>query len=173
MNNKNKISILLVIALLGTCLFFTPHLAVNSMKSAAESGDANKLASYVDFPALKENLKISIGAKISDVAKDQQDNPFAYIGAALAMAIVNPLIDALVTPSSLSMMMKGEKPSLEGKQVGYSKSQSDADVSMSYDGINRFIVTINKKTENEKPLRLIYNRDGIFFWRLTAIDIPF
>ena len=71
------------------------------------------------------------------------------------------------------MMMKGEKPSLEGKQVGNSKSQSDADVSMSYDGINRFIVTVNKKTENEKPLRLIYSRDGIFSWRLTAIDIPF
>jgi hypothetical protein len=71
------------------------------------------------------------------------------------------------------MMMKGEKPSLEGKQARNSKSQSDTDVSMSYDGMNRFIVTVKKKNENGKPLQLIYNREGFFLWRLTAIDIPF
>jgi hypothetical protein len=169
MNNKIKISILLAITLFGTWLFFTPYLAVNSMRSAAEAGDASKLASYVDFPALKENLKTSISAKISEAAKDQQ----SFFGAAIAMAIVNPLIDSLVTPSSLTMMMKGEKPSFDGKSSKSSKSQSDADILMSYDGINRFIVTIKKKNEKEKPLRLIYNRDGIFSWKLTAIDIPF
>jgi hypothetical protein len=173
MNNKIKVSILLVVALLGTWLFFTPHLTVNSMKSAADAGDANKLASYVDFPSVKESLKTSIGAKISEATKDQQDNPFAFLGAAMAVAIINPLIDTFVTPSSLSMMMKGEKPSLEGKQARNSKSQSDTDVSMSYDGMNRFIVTVKKKNEDGKPLQLIYNRDGFFSWRLTAIDIPF
>jgi hypothetical protein len=143
------------------------------MKSAADAGDANKLASYVDFPSVKESLKTSIGAKISEATKDQQDNPFAFLGAAMAVAIINPIIDTLVTPSSLSMMMKGEKPSLEGKQARNSKSQSDTDVSMSYDGMNRFIVTVKKKNEDGKPLRLIYNRDGFFSWKLTAIDIPF
>ena len=143
------------------------------MKSAADAGDANKLASYVDFPAVKESLKISSGAKMSEATKDQQDNPFAFLGAAMAVAIINPLIDTFVTPSSLSMMMKGEKPSLEGKQARNSKSQSDTDVSMSYDGVNRFIVTVKKKSEDGKPLQLIYNRDGLFSWRLTAIDIPF
>jgi hypothetical protein len=44
---------------------------------------------------------------------------------------------------------------------------------MSYDGMNRFIVTVKKKNEDGKPLRLIYNRDGFFSWKLTAIDIPF
>ena len=91
----------------------------------------------------------------------------------MAVAIINPLIDTFVTPSSLSMMMEGEKPSLEGKQARKSKSQSDTNVSMSYDGMNRFIMTVKKKNENGKPLQLIYNRDGFFSWRLTAIDIPF
>jgi hypothetical protein len=71
------------------------------------------------------------------------------------------------------MMMEGEKPSLEGKQARKSKSQSDTSVSMSYNGMNRFIVTVKKKNEDGKPLQLIYNRDGFFSWRLTAIDIPF
>ncbi len=173
MHNKIKVSILLLIVLLGTWLFFTPHLTVNSMKSAADAGDANKLAGYVDFPAVKESLKTSIGAKISKATKDQQDNPFAFLGAAMAMAFINPMIDAMISPSGLSMMMMGEKPSLEGKQAKNSKSQSDTDVSMSYDGMNRFIVTVKKKGEDGKPLQLIYNRDGIFSWRLTAIDIPF
>lgn len=173
MNNKIKVSVLLVVALLGTWLFFTPHLTVNSMKSAADVGDANTLANYVDFPAVKESIKRSIGAKISEATKDQQDNPFAFLGAAMALAIINPLIDTFVSPSGLSMIMKGEKPSLEGKQARNSKSQSDADISMSYDGMNRFIVTITKRNEGEKPLRLIYNREGLFSWRLTAIDIPF
>jgi len=59
MNKKTKITVasLLITVILGVGVFFSPHLAMYSIKSAANDGDAQKLASYVDFPAVKENLK--------------------------------------------------------------------------------------------------------------------
>ncbi|MDA1332086.1 MAG: DUF2939 domain-containing protein [Proteobacteria bacterium] len=172
MNNKIKIYFLLTIAILSTWLFFTPHLAVNSMKSAAEARDVSKLASYVDFPAFKESLKMSINATVSaEVDKKEQEGvPFATLGAAMVMAFVDPLIDELVSPEGLAMMMKGEKPNLNEESTNH-KTQSGTDISMSYDDINRFIVAVKKKDEAGKPLRLIFSRDGIFSWKLTAVDL--
>ena len=103
----------------------------------------------------------------------KQDNPFAFLGTAMAVAIINPLIDTFVTPSSLSMMMKGEKPSLEGKEARNSKSQSDTDVSMSYDGMNRFIVTVKKKMKMENHFNLFITVKDFFHGDLLPLTFLF
>jgi len=57
MSNKAKISIIIAFVAFSTWFYFTPHLAVSGMRSAAEANDAEKLSDYVNFPALKENLR--------------------------------------------------------------------------------------------------------------------
>jgi hypothetical protein len=173
MSTKAKLSISIVFVAFSTWFYFTPHLAVSGMKSAAEARDAAKLSGYVNFPAVKESLKGSFNAKLaSDVTKEKSGNPFAAFGATLAAAFINPMIDALVTPESLAMMMKGDKPQPAKSTEQTKPSGSDADTSMSYESFDRFVVTVKKKGTTEEPLGLVFNRDGIFSWKLSALRLP-
>jgi phosphotransferase system glucose/maltose/N-acetylglucosamine-specific IIC component len=157
----------------GTWFYFTPHFAVRAMKSAAEANDAARLSGYVNFPALKESLKASFNAKIAaEVTRESDGNPFAAFGAALAVAMVNPMIDALVTPESLAMMMKGDKLRPEEMAQRRPSAESEVDTSMAYEGFDRFVVTVRKKGSDEEPIGLVFNRDGMFSWKLSALRLP-
>lgn len=183
MNTKNKLSIAVVAVAFSTWFYFTPYLTVNAMKSAAEAKDATKLSDYVNFPAVKDSLKASLNAKLaSDVSKNN-GNPFGALGAAMAAAFINPMIDALVTPESLAMMMKGEKPKpannstqspspASSEVVASESSESNDDTSMSYENFDRFVVTVKKKGSTEEPFGLVFNRDGLFSWKLSALRLP-
>lgn len=173
MTNKTKLSLAAVLALFSVWFFFTPHLAVSTMKSAAEARDAAKLSSHVNFPALKESLKASFNAKLaSEVTKEKDGDPFSALGAAMAAAFINPMIDALVTPESLAMMMKGDKPQPGTNAAASTKSDTDVNTAMSYESFDRFVVTVKKKGEASDPIGLVFNRDGLFSWKLSAIRLP-
>jgi hypothetical protein len=183
MSTKNKLSIAIVFVAFSTWFYFTPYLAVSAMKSAAEAKDAAKLSDYVNFPAVRDSLRASFNAKLAaEVPKGSDNNPFSALGAAMAAAFINPMIDALVTPESLAMMMKGEKPkpannsaqssSPESEVVASESSESNDDTSMSYENFDRFVVTVKKKDSAEEPFGLVFNRDGIFSWKLSALRLP-
>lgn len=172
MNAKVKVLIAVLLFAFGTWFYFTPHLAVSGMKAAAEARDGVKLAGYVNFPALKESLKASVNAKLAaEVAKEKGGNPFAAFGAALAAALVNPMIDALVTPESLAMIMKGNKPQLATKSEQPKSSDSENETSMSYESFDRFVVMVKKKGSTDEPFGLVFNRDGMFSWKLSALRL--
>ncbi|MDY0223168.1 MAG: DUF2939 domain-containing protein [Desulfobacterium sp.] len=177
--NKKFLFVLcgLAVITLCVCFYYTPHWAVSNMKEAAENRDADTLSEYVDFPALKESLKTNFNAMmVTEVSNNMSDNPFGAFGAALATAFINPMIDNLVTPESLAMMMKGEKPELEKTNRENEKDKSDTDenteTTMKYDDFNSFIVTVKEKGSSEDPVKMIFKRHGIVSWKLTALRLP-
>ena len=175
MSARSRVFGVSALVLLLLWLFFTPHLAVRGMRAAAEARDAAALADYVNFPALKESLKGGLTAKLASFAsKDLTGNPFAAFGAALATAMMGPMIDALVTPEALAMMLKGEKPKPTGpaKKPTPNDDDVEVDVSMSYETLNRFVVAARRKGSSEAPMSLVFTRDGLFSWKLSAIRLP-
>src|SRR4029077_13409712 len=82
----------------GVWFYFTPHLAVHTMRDAANAKDAPKLSRYIDFPAVRESVKATFNAKMMfEMAKPgRSDNQFAGLGAALAMAMIGPMVDAMI-----------------------------------------------------------------------------
>ncbi|MFO7542254.1 MAG: DUF2939 domain-containing protein [Thiobacillus sp.] len=173
MSAQSKLAVAIVFAVFSTWFYFTPHLAVSSMRFAVETKDAAKLSGYVDFPAIKASVKASINARLaSEIAKEQKGNPFAALGAALAASFINPMVDALVTPEGLAMMMKGDKPQPAGNPAQAKASDPDADTSMAYESFDRFVVTVKKKDTTEAPLGLVFNREGMFSWKLSALRLP-
>ncbi|GEM_PF-264305 len=165
----------LLAILVAVWFFFTPHLAVRGMRAAAEERDSARLSAYVNFPALKENLKASFNAKIAAEAAKQQDaGPFAQLGAAMAAAFISPIIDMMVTPESLALIMKGDKPE-PGKAKGETRNPpAEIESSMAYEGLNRFVVTIMKKNEPKgETMGLVFSREGLFSsWKLTGLRLP-
>lgn len=163
---------------LAACFYYTPYWAVTNMKAAAENRDAEALSEYVDFPSLKESLKANFNAMMaSEVSNNMSDNPFGAFGATLATAFINPMVDNLVTPESLAMMMKGEKPELNKTENSNDKNDSsntedNTETTMSYDKFNSFIVTIKEKDSPDEPVKMIFKRHGITSWKLSALRLP-
>ena len=148
------------------------------MQSAIDEKDAVKLADHVNFPALKESLKANFNANLmSHVANEKDNKPIAAFVAVLGAAFMNPMIDALVTPESMAVMMEGDKPQLTKKTTqseppASESSDEDVDRSMSYENFDRFVLNVKKKGSDEEPVGFVFNRDGIFSWKLSAIRIP-
>lgn len=173
---KNKILLLafffLAISAIGFC--FSPYIAVYNMKKAAEKQDADALSRYVDYPVLRESLKANFNAMMaSEIA--QSDNPFGALGTALGAALVNQMIDAFITPESLAMMIKGEEPKIgdsEKQHKEKTSSRTEAETSMSYEGMNQFVVKVKDKNSSEDPIKFIYKRAGIVSWKLSALRLP-
>jgi hypothetical protein len=180
MRSNARLFIIALIIAFGTWFYFTPYLAVDGMKSAAEAKDAARLSSYVNFPALRNSLKATFHAKlVSNARKTRNDSFFSALGSAMAVAFVNPVIEALyinpmidtyVTPASLARMMKGENP--QSRTGGTQSKPAEPDISMSYESFDRFVVNVKKKGSTKKPVGLVFNRDGLFSWKLSALRLP-
>lgn len=178
MSKKIQFSLVTVLVLFGVWFYFTPHLALHSIKSAVEAQDAGKFSSYVDFPALKENLKASLSARLQEkMAEKQLDNPYAALGAAMVAAFINPMVDAIVTPESLAKLMQGQLPGDNTKRENLASDKSQLEpavkISTSYEGFDRFVVTVKKNREGSEPIDFVLSRDGMFSWKLSEIRLPF
>lgn len=169
-----------VAALLATIsgwYYYTPYLAVKNMRVAAERNDSATLSRYINFPSVRDSLKASLNAwMLREVAKEQERNAFAALGAAFAVALVGPMIEAMVTPEALAMMMKGEKPSLEKIKpkatAASATSDPETETWMGYETFDQFIVTTRKKGTTDDPVALVFHREGLVSWKLSAIRLP-
>jgi Protein of unknown function (DUF2939) len=180
MRRKAALFVITLIIAFGTWFYLTPYIAVYGMKSAAEARDAARLSGYVNFPALRSSLKATFHAKlVSNARKNRNNGFFGALGSALAVAFVNPVIEALyinpmidsyVRPESLARMMKGEKPqSAKGKAQS---TPAEPDYSMAYESFDRFVVNVKKKGSTKKPVGLVFRREGLFSWKLSALRLP-
>ena len=166
---------LLFISLLGAiAVYFTPYLTVYNMTKAAEKKDAEALSQYVDYPSVRESLKANLNAMM---AKEMVNsgNPFAALGVVLGSALVNQMVDAFLTPESMAMLMKGERPQIGGfgkGEVSQPPATARVKTTMSYEGLNLFVVKVKEKGSSQEGIRLIYKRDGIISWRLSALRLP-
>jgi hypothetical protein len=165
--------IVLLIAI-GAWVYYTPYLALRSMRSAAEAGDGAALSGYVDFPAVRESLKTTVNAKVASVASAAQDtgNPLGMFGAAFASALVSPMIDTFVTPESLALILNGVKPEPGGSVKVALPSEKDVETTTRYDGPSTFLVTVKTKGSSAEPIGLVLRRGGLVSWKLSALTFP-
>ena len=175
----------ILIVLGGVGFYFTPYISFHNMRLTAENRDAVTLTDYIDYPSLKESLKVNLHARMSGEAQGKQDkDPFEKMGEAIVSAFINPVVDAFVTPESLSMMMRGyippvnksertsEKKSENASRKKTSHDDPDIETTMYYESFNRFVVKVKNKDSAEDPVELIFRRDGVIYWKLSAIKLP-
>ena len=176
MRSVPKLGVVVVLlGAIGGWFYYTPYLAVKTMREAAEKKDSVTLSRYINFPAVRESLKANFNAAmLSEMKKDRGKNPYAAAGAVFAMALIGPMVDAMVTPEALAVMMKGEKPSLENKSATTSltASEPEVDTRMGYESFDQFLVSAKKKGASDEPITMVFQREGLMSWKLTAIRLP-
>ena len=76
----------ILIVLGGVGFYFTPYISFHNMRLTAENRDAVTLTDYIDYPSLKESLKVNLHARMSGEAQGKQDkDPFEKMGEAIVL----------------------------------------------------------------------------------------
>ena len=98
----------LIIAAGATWYVASPGWTLNQMKAAADADDSDALNTYIDYPALREDLKAETMAQmIAEANKDKSG--FGRLGLAIGTAMVGPVIDGLVTPAGMRVALMAKR----------------------------------------------------------------
>lgn len=181
------VALVITAGVLAAYLYYSPVMAMRSMQRAIERGDAAALADYVDFPALRENLKNTFTAKLmAGDGKDKQDGMNALV-AAFGSLVIGKMVDMMITPEGLAQMMRGEKPNKDRtaakagqKKPGRAKvptepattGKQEVERDWRYESWNRVVVSAKEKGSDEGPVGLVLQRQGLAAWKLVGIRLP-
>jgi hypothetical protein len=169
----SKIVAVALLAALGIWFYLTPFHAYSGMAKAAENRDATALANYVDFPALKESVKANVNAKFSaEIARQGDSDPAAALGAAFASALINPMVEALITPDSLTTMIRNGVPPSTDATGAAPAAGSQTETTKGYEGLNRFVVKVRQLDSSRDPVVFVFHREGLVSWKLSAMRLP-
>ncbi|MBB3107382.1 hypothetical protein FHS24_001907 [Psychrobacter luti] len=155
-------------------LYASPYLVLNNIKNAAEQGDADKLSGYIDFPSVKQSMKDQVKAvMVKELASSKEQNGFEALGTMLGTAMIDPLIDGLVTPDGVALMLQGQKLDFdlnndtpEDKPKG---KNEDIDYKAGYLSFNRFKVQVIDADDPNESIDVIMHRDWLS-WKVTRIN---
>lgn len=183
-NPNNKWIVMGAVALIALFLVFlgyialSPFITVWGMRNAAIAKDGKRFASYIDFPVFKENLKAELNAAMMDKMSNDssmRNNPFAGIGMMLAPALVNNMVDAMVTPQGIERMMDGQivpapTNATQTKETRESNPFLSGDANFSYESFGEF--RVNVLNPDGKIVSLVFERHWIGDWKLAGIRLP-
>ncbi len=184
MNKKLGVGIAVIVVVAGS-IYAAPYWTVYQMRNAIIANDAARFSEYVDFPALRENLKLQFTAKMMDQMKapEAASNPFAALGSALAVGLVNRIVETMVTPSGVMFMLDRAKtkPSVATAKADASATSADtssapaeqkkpAEYALRYQ--DSATVRAQSKTAEQGSGAFIFKRDGLWSWKLSGIELP-
>lgn len=159
-----------IVVAAGAWYWLSPGLAMQGLKTAALAGDREELKERVDFPAIRESLKSQMRAMmVAEMAKEK-DNPFAAVGMAFAGAIVDPMIDSIISPEGIKVMVESGKVNEPGKTAATQTQGKDAEWEIERRGLDRFVARPKVKPGDNAP-SLIFKRDGLG-WDLVDVEAP-
>ena len=149
----------------------SPWWTLHRLQAAVALHDADAVAAQVDFPALRASVKDQAFAAMGGKAGGSDGGiPFAALGRKMAMAVVDPLVDAAVSPQGVATMV-------EHGRIGIGQPAPATDTSdtapardkpryaLAYRGLNSFAVTAHDGGS------FIFRRDGLWTWKLAGIDL--
>jgi hypothetical protein len=189
--------VVVVVATLGFG-YASPYIALDHLKRAADARDAETVNQYVDFPALRDSLKQQVtGLLVRRLDAQHNGNPLAALGAMIGVALIGPLVDAYATPDGVAALLNGVPPRGEpgerppepsGAASNGPSAQAPAppaaassspvqqtppqppQTTAAYHGINEFVVTYQHGV-GDTHYSAILRRDGLFSWKLSAVDL--
>lgn len=148
--------------------FASPAFTLSRMKVAAESKNADAMAGYIDFPALRDDLKADLLADM--MVEGQKDKgPFSGLAMAIGPAMVNSMVDGFVTPAGMKAMLtsRGQTASVKKPAAVAGAFQLDEKPVIKRRGLSEFVVT----SKDEPDSGMVFKRSGLG-WKLSGVDLP-
>jgi hypothetical protein len=192
--------VIAVIAVLGF-VYASPYIALNNLKRAADARDVQTVNQYVDFPALRDSLKLQIVGLLTRRLGADNNSKLATIGAMIGVTLIGPMVDAYATPDGVAALLNGmpprgdpgerppEAPAANNAPAAAAETPASPaagdtnnsandnaapaqrQTSAGYRSLNEFVVTYRRGGEAAAHYSAIFRREGLFTWKLTAINL--
>lgn len=165
----------LTAAAVGGYWYYSPHLALKSMQTAAKEKDADKFNEHVDYPKLRESFKGQMSAMMAAQLGKTGSSGAEALGTMLGAAMANQFVDALVRPEVVMKAMQSGK--FSPKAAGTSSSSSESKKpSWTFErkGTDQLIAYAADpdSSDNSKALGVVFERYGFAHWKLTEVRFP-
>ena len=157
----------LIIAAAVTWYLASPGWTLHQMKAAADANDPDALNTFIDYPALREDLKAEIrGQMIAEAQKDRSG--FAPFGLAIGSALAGPAVDALVTPAGMraAFIAKRDQEQVKGAPQAASALRVPDDPVIVRRGFSEFLVASKRQPKSG----LVFKRHGLS-WKLSGVKL--
>ena len=171
-NLKTRVAALaaaaLIIAAGVTWYLASPDWTLHQMKTAADANDPDALNSYIDYSALREDLKAEVRRQmIAETNKAR--SAFGRLGLAIGTELSGPVIDRLVTPAGMraALMTKGDQALTKAAGQAASALRVPDDPVIVRRGFSEFLVA----SKRQRNRGLVFKRHGLS-WKLSGVDLP-
>jgi hypothetical protein len=172
-----------LVLVIGGGIAVSPIIALNALRGAAERGDAAALERLVDFPAVRESLKAQLKTQLAARLREDpalKDNPLGAIALALAPAVTDGVVEAMVTPEAIAgLVREGDARRLDPAPAAAAPAPAppatdarEPDVRYAYRGLNTFAAAYQPEEPGAAPVSLVLERRGVADWRLIRIELP-
>ena len=158
----------LIIAATATWYFASPIWTLHQMKAAADANDPDALNSYIDYPALREDLKTEITGRMMEEASRDRSG-FRGLGLAIGATMVGPVIDGLVTPAGMQAALTAKHDQGETNAAAQPATalRLPDDPVITRRGFSEFLVASKRQPRSG----LVFKRHGLS-WKLSGVDLP-
>ncbi len=160
------IAVVVLIAAGATWYFASPAYTLSQMKAAAEENDSDAFASYIDFPALREDMKAELMAQIM-IQAQKDTSGFGGLGMALGSAMVGPMIDGMISPAGVRAMFISKRNQSNPPNKAMGALQVEESPIIERRGFSEFLVTSKGKPGSG----MVFKRHGLG-WKLSGVDLP-
>lgn len=178
------------------CWYASPYWTCGSIVKAVEDKNVKELSQYIDYPAVRNSLKVQLNNKIKVQLEEKEKNPLALLGAVFTAPLVDALVDELVTPAGISKVLNGERSFLDlksslkpskhtqtqkadnksGNQRKEAQSQKTPKIDWKANygsNMDEFSVTLTRQGKPKSPVTVSMVREGFFSWKINNVLIPF
>jgi Protein of unknown function (DUF2939) len=177
----------------GGAYFVSPYYAIHEITTAARDKDFITLNEHVDYPAVRENLKDQVAAKVAAEVRRTSGASAALemLESAAASAILDKVIDLVIRPDSLSRLLEagslqspsssktkarrskvGTAATAKSAGTGTDAQDPSADTTVGFHGFNRFEIAVRPRDKTIETVRFVLARRGFLHWDLIAVLIP-
>lgn len=166
------------VSAIGAYWHYSPYLAMKSLREAAEARNADAFNEKVDYAKLRESLKGQMAAMVADQigTSTSSGNQFEARGSAIALALINPLIDAMVRPELvMKAMSNGELSMKPGRATAGqpAKAKQEPKWNVERVSLNKVIAYAqDAKDPGAAKFGVVFERTGFADWKLTELRMP-
>jgi hypothetical protein len=154
----------------------SPWWSLAGLARAAITADKQRLALYVDFPRVRENLRAQFNAQMAaSMAEEMQDNPFAALGTLIGSAVVDKAVEAFVTADGFAHLMQ---EAMRDNRADTEPTPSQAEVALRlYDKVGLEWLSLSAikvwllDENGQTATTLLLERSGLT-WRVVDIELP-
>ena len=174
-----------VLALLfATAFLGSPYWTVWRLSQAVKAGDAREVVRLTDFPAVRANLKPQLDAWLRARAARDAGKHHGWLQSLelmLAPALLGSAVDLVVTPETLTAMLRSGRPPDIARTVQPPEVVTDGPrepaptraVRMGYEGdLDLFHADIVNRTHPDRTVTVKLVRRGVLRWRVESVMLP-